>query len=125
MTVLAPEKSYIELRNKVKLLLADALKRKVIGIEELAAILFIFQRAESTYELEAFLEIFNEAFPILKQFEHERRKEVRSNLEEKIKPFVSKLIKKDPLRAALIAKDALHPEMTWEELKKKYPEINE
>lgn len=123
MAVMAPEKSYVELQNKVKHLLANALKRKAITIEELAAILFIFQRTETTMELEAFIEIFDEAFPILKQFEREKRQEVRTSLEEKVKPYVSQLIKKDPLRATMLAKDALNPLMTFEELKKKYPEI--
>jgi hypothetical protein len=125
MPVATLEKSYVELQNKVKFLLADALKRRLISIEELQAILIIFSRTETTYELEAFLEIFADSFPVLKQFEHEKRKTAKGKIEDRAREVVQKMIKKDPMKAAEIAKAALKPGVTWEELTARFPELEE
>ena len=125
MPALAFEKSYVELQNKVKNLLARALQTHTISIEELMAILTIFEKTETHAELEAFIEIFAEAFPILQQFEQEKRESSKSDLETKMKNVVSVMIKKDPLKATQIAKAALKPGMTWEALKEEFPEIEE
>ena len=106
MPALAFEKSYVELQNKVKNLLARALQTHTISIEELMAILTIFEKTETHAELEAFIEIFAEAFPILQQFEQEKRESSKSDLETKMKNVVSVMIKKDPLKATQIAKAA-------------------
>ncbi len=125
MAVAALEKSYVELQNRVKNLLARALQSHVISIEELMAMLTIFKETETHAELEAFIEIFAEAFPILQQFEQQKRESSKTDLESKVKKVVGVMIKKDPLKATRIAKAALKPGMTWEALTEEFPEIEE
>lgn len=122
---LAPEKSYVELRNKVKTHLAKALKTGVLSIEELRAILFIFEKTETHAELEAFLEIFSESFPVLQEFEIGKRREAKTDLESKVKNLVYKIVLKNPLKAGEIAKATLKSGMTWAELIRMYPELEE
>ena len=71
------------------------------------------------------MEIFNDAFPALKQIDFENRSVARGDFEKQIKEIVSKMIKKDPLLATEIAKEALKPGMDFEKLKQKYPQIEE
>lgn len=125
MAAAIEEQSYVELRNKVKHVMARALQAHVITIEEVAAMLFIFEKAETFTELEAFIEIFSEAFPILQKFGEEKQAQAKGALEEIVKKVVGKLVKKDPLKATQIAKAALKPGITWEELVKEFPELNE
>lgn len=117
------DRAYVELRERVKKQLAYALKTGHLELEELAAILFVLDKAEGQEELALFVEIFSEAFPVLKQIEVENRSAVRGDFEKQVKEIVSKLIKKDPLLATEIAKEALKPGMDLETLKKKYPQI--
>lgn len=119
------EQSYVELRNKVKGIMARALQAHVITIEEVMAMLFIFEKAETFMQLEAFIEIFSDAFPVLQKFGEQKKEYAKNALEEIVKKVVGKLVQKDPLKATQIAKAALKPGVTWEDLVKEFPELGE
>ncbi|HRY91133.1 MAG TPA: hypothetical protein P5229_02205 [Candidatus Gracilibacteria bacterium] len=114
---------FLELQNKVKMILARGYQLKTINPENLLASLYILGQAKNRFELENFIELFSAAFPFLKEIREEKVAEARENLEEKVKLVLSSLVKKDPLLATKIAKAALEPGMTWEKLCRAFPEI--
>ena len=111
------DKTYLAIQDKVKNMLITALKIKAISSEELMAVLFILGQTSTTLELETFLDIFKDSFPVLGQYSEEKREVAKVDLEERVKVAVSKLVHKDPLKATEIAKAALKSGVTWEELK--------
>ena len=119
------DKAYLVMQEEIKSTLAQAFKIKAIGMEDLLAILFILGQTDNSLELETFVDIFSDSFPVLKDYEVGKRSETKSGLEEKVRQIVSKMVSKDPLKATEIAKAALKPGMTWENLKKEFPEIEE
>lgn len=119
------EQSYLELQSRIKLLLARALEVRKITIEELLAILFILGQTTTTFELEAFVEIFADVFPVLKTVQLEKSEKEKINVQDRVKTVISKMVLSDPLRAAQLAKDALQKDISWEKLTAKYPELKE
>ena len=119
------EQSYLVLQSKIKLLLARAMETRKIAIEELMAILFILGQTTTTLELEAFVEIFSDTFPVLKTVQLERSEREKINIQDKVKRVISALVLTDPLRAAQLAKDALKKDADMAKLLEKYPELGE
>ena len=119
------DKAYLEMQEEIKVLLIKALKIKAITGEELMAVLFILGQASTAFELETIIEIFSDVFPVLSEFASDRKEVAKGDLEERVKVAVSKLMETDPIKATEIAKAALEPDITWEEIKKTYPEIEE
>jgi hypothetical protein len=118
-------KSYQDLQLKIKLQLARGLELKKIKIEELMAILFILGQTNTTDELEMFVEIFSDSFPILKTIHLQTHEHTKRNIEVSVKKTISKILLVDPIRATQLAKEALQKNVNWDDLVKKYPELNE
>jgi len=119
------EKTYLAAQEKVKAMLATALKIKALDAEELMVILYILGQTSTTVELESFIDIFSESFPVLGDYAVSQKAELKGDLEERVKTAVSKIVQEDPLRAAEITKEALKPGAVWEEMIKKFPELKE
>ncbi len=117
------DKVYLAMQEEIKSMLVQAFKIKAIGVEDLLAILFILGQTNNSLELETFVDIFSDSFPVLKDYEVGKRSEAKSGLEEKVRQIVTKMVAQDPLKATEIAKTALKPGMTWDELIKEFPEI--
>lgn len=114
---------YLGIQSKIKTLLSESFKIKAISIEDMLAILFILGQTENAYELEAFIDIFSNSFPVLKDYQIEKKSKSKTELETIIKDIVSDMISTDPLKATEIAKIALKPNISMEEIVKQYPEI--
>jgi len=119
------DKAYLAMQEEIKSALVNAFKIKAIGVEDLLAILFILGQTDNAPELEAFVDIFSDSFPVLKDYEVGKRSEAKTGLEERVRKIVSKMVAQDPLKATEIAKAALQQGMTWDELMKEFPEIEE
>src|SRR5258708_1573183 len=98
--------SYEELQQKIKLHLSQAVEMNKISNENLLAVLFLLGQTTNVLELETFVEIFADAFPVLKTVEMEKRSKAKINIEEKVKKVVSKLVFTNPKRATEITKAA-------------------
>lgn len=120
-STIAPD--FMELQNKVKKILARGYQLKTIDTEHLLASLYILGQAKSKFELEMFIGIFSDAFPFLQEISEEKTEVAQEKMESAIKKILSKIVKKDPLKATEIAKAALEPGMTMEKLVQKFPEL--
>ena len=119
------DKAYQELEQKIKIQLAQDYEGKRLKLEEMMSILWILGQTTSVLELETFLEVFADSFAVLKHIQLGKRAGEKVNIEAKVRKVVSKLVATDPLRATQLAKDGLRKDITWDELVKKYPELNE
>ncbi|MEK7544958.1 MAG: hypothetical protein AAB551_02395 [Patescibacteria group bacterium] len=117
--------TYAEVQNKIKLLLARELEFHTITVEHVMAILFLLGQTKSVEELEVFIDIFQGTFPVLKTFTFEKAQTTKVHIEEKVRKAALKMITKDPMRAAELAKDALRKDILWDELVQKYPELGQ
>lgn len=115
--------TFQQLTDRVKQELIKGLKLHTIPLEDLMAILFIFSRATNTEELHFFCSIFNDEFPILKGITEEQESKAQLNMEGRIKTAISKLVQKNPMLAAQIAKAAIKPGISWEDLVTQFPEL--
>ena len=111
------------LQNRVKFILARAIQLKKMQEDQLLACLYILSQAKSQYELESFINIFEDAFPVLKEITEGQAETAREDLETKVKNALGKIVKKAPLKATEIAKAAIEPGMTWDKLTARYPEL--
>ncbi len=117
--------SYVELQNNLKQFLAKELEARHITVEQIMAILLIFGQTSTVDEIDIFLEIFGETFPVLRDFDLQRREGKKIAVKDQVKDTVITMIATDPMRAAQLAKDATNNDISWEELLAKYPELNQ
>lgn len=117
--------SYVELQNNLKQFLAKELETRHITVEQIMAILLIFGQTSTVDEIDVFLEIFGETFPVLRDFDLQRREGKKVAVKDQVKDTVIAMIATDPMRAAQLAKDATNNDISWEELLAKYPELNQ
>lgn len=122
---LVPSAPYVELQNQIKLFLAKELESRRTTIEEIMALLLIFSQTSSVEEIDAFIEIFKDTFPMLEEFSSGRTEGQKMEVKDKVKDAVLKMITIDPIRAGQLAKDAIDKNTPWEDLVTKYPELNE
>ena len=125
MSNVATAVSYKELQNKIKLHLAQAVEMNRISHEDLLGVLFLLGQTSTLLELETFVEIFADAYPVLKTVEIEKRSLAKGNVEEKVRKVVSQLVFTNPKRATEITKAALDKNVSWDELVKNFPELGE
>ncbi len=119
----AKDQAYLAMQNQIKSTLVQAFKIKAIEVDDLLAILFILGQTENSFQLETFIEIFSDSFPVLKDYAVSKKSDAKSDLDERVRKIVSKIVATEPLKATEIAKAALKAGTTWEELKKQFPEI--
>lgn len=117
--------TYEELQQKIKLYLAESVELNKLNTEDLMAILFLLGQTSTVLELETFVDIFSDSYPVLKTVHMEKRSQTKVNIEEKVHKVVSKLVFKNPKRAAEITKAALKKDAVWEELVQQFPELAE
>ena len=117
--------TYKDFELKIKLQLARGLEMRKLTMEDLMAILFILGQTQTIEELEMFVEIFADSFPISKSIHLQKHEHTKRNIEEAVKKAISKILMVNPLRATQLAKEALNKGANWDELVKKYPELNE
>lgn len=117
--------SYVELQNNLKQFLARELEARHITVEQIMAVLLIFGQTSTVDEIDVFLEIFGETFPVLRDFDLQRREGKKVAVKDQVKDTVITMIATDPMRAAQLAKDATNNDISWEELLAKYPELNQ
>ena len=96
-----------------------------ISHEDLLGVLFLLGQTSTLLELETFVEIFADAYPVLKTVEIEKRSLAKGNVEEKVRKVVSQLVFTNPKRATEITKAALDKNVSWDELVKNFPELGE
>jgi hypothetical protein len=117
------EETFESLQARVKDRLGEALKRKIIAVDELMAILYLLGQSKTVDELTMFLEIFSADFPVLARIHEGQREHAKGGMESRIKKAVSRILAIDPMLATEITKAAMKPGMTWDELKSEYPEL--
>lgn len=125
MPSVAVETAFKELEQKIKNELVRGLKMQAVSPEEILAILFIFAQAETHEELKLFCSIFETAFPVLRRINEGEQVTAKENIEDRVKEVVSKLVFTNPLLATKIAKAAVKPGVTWEELTIEFPELQQ
>lgn len=116
--------NYIELQNDLKLFLAKELESKRISVEQVMAILLIFGQTSTVEDIDGFVEIFRETFPVLGDFGSTRSEGQKLEVKDQVKETIIKILATDPMRAAELAKDALRSDLSWENLVAQYPELN-
>lgn len=117
------QQTYGELQQKIKLLLARELEFHHITVQEVMAVLLLFGQTKSVEQIEAFVEVFQDTFPVLKTLISQEQEAKKITIQDRVKIAAQKIIKKDPMRAASLIQDALEKNATWEDLVKKYPEL--
>lgn len=120
-TKIAPE--HMTLQNKVKTILTRSFQLKKIDEPSLLACLYILSQAQSQYELEAFINLFSDSFPVLKEIGEQQVESAKESLESRVREALSRVVKTAPLKATEIAKASQEPGMTWEKLVARYPEL--
>jgi len=121
--VISEEKDFLELQNKIRILFSSGIKKGAISVEEVLTALLLLGRAESFIELKTFVEIFSSSFPVLNKIGEEQKENFRTEIETKVKEAVGRIISKDPVMATKIAKASVEPGITWEELVRRFPEL--
>lgn len=116
-------KEYIALQDEVKQQLADFYEIGKIKLEELMAVLYIFSFTETAEELNAFVHIFADSFPVLKEVQIKHTATEKVNMEHSVLDVVKKVLPKNPALAAKLSKEAAKGGMTMERLTEKYPEV--
>ena len=114
---------YTVLQDEVKQQLADFYEMGKIKLEELMAVLYIFSFTETVTELQAFLVIFADSFPVLKEVQIKNRADAKVVMETSIVDVVKKVLPKNPALAAKISKEASKSGMTMEKILEIYPEV--
>lgn len=117
------QQTYGELQQKIKLLLARELEFHHIAVQEVMAVLLLFGQTKTVEQIEAFIEVFQDTFPVLKTLISQEAEEKKVTIQDRVKIAAQKIIKKDPMRAASLIQDALEKNAIWEDLVKKYPEL--
>lgn len=117
------QQTYNELQQKIKLLLARELEFRHITVQEVMAVLLLFGQTKTIEEIEAFVEVFQDTFPVLKTLISEEAEAKKVTIQDRVKIAAQKIIKKDPMKAASLIQDALGKNAIWEDLVKKYPEL--
>lgn len=114
---------YVALQDEVKQQLADFYEIGKIKLEELMAVLYIFGFTETVEELRAFLIIFADSFPVLKEVQIKQKIADKIVMESSIVDVVKKVLPKNPALAAKLSKEASKSGMTMEKILKIYPEV--
>lgn len=112
--------SYQEYQNKIKQHLAQWYEQQKLKLEELLAILYILGQAEDEKTLQFFVRGFSPSFPVLADLIMDEQQVEKESYDDQVQQLMSELIKKDPLQAVALAKEAMQGGMTIEELKNKY-----
>ena len=115
---------YVELQNDLKLFLAKELESKRISVEEIMAILLIFGQTSTVEDIDGFVEIFRETFPVLGDFGSTRSEGQKLEVKDQVKETIIRILATDPMRASQLAKDALRNDLSWDQLVEQYPELN-
>ncbi|MFA6992472.1 MAG: hypothetical protein WC269_04320 [Candidatus Gracilibacteria bacterium] len=123
MKTAAVSKEYVALQDEVKHQLADFYEIGKIKLEDLMAVLYIFSFTESASELSAFISIFSDSFPVLKEIQIKHRAEDKVAMESSVLDVVKKVLPKDPALAAKLSKEAAKGGMTMDKLLEVYPEV--
>jgi hypothetical protein len=115
--------AYIALQEEIKNFLARAFEEERLTKEELLAILYLFGFTNTERELEAFLYIFAESFPILKGLTEKKAGAQKVEFDQGMAGLVQKILHDDPLLAAQVGVEVARPGTTLAKLKEQYPAI--
>ena len=107
----------------VRLFLADALAKQLLDSAQLYLLFFLLENVETQEDLVERLTSLEEDLPFLKELISKLQND-RQDYEDKLVAIVSKLAVSNPVLAVEVSKTALAKNMTWENLIKIYPEIN-
>jgi hypothetical protein len=120
-----PKAGYSPLQEKIKKLLVKNLKMRAMSQADAVAFLLVFSQIGDRENLGEYCELFSGTFPFLKEITEESKAFIKTAIEQKIRLALDKIIKKDPVLATKIAKEAILPGITWEELVSKYPDLKQ
>jgi hypothetical protein len=119
------DRRYLELREKIKALMARSLKMSTEKPENVIAMLFLLGQAEDFDELSMFIEMFAPSFPELQVIGEQQKETTRESIEKRVTAAVGRIVNENPVLAVKIAKEAQRPGITWEELVSQFPELQE
>ncbi len=122
-TQAVPDRKYLDLQNRVKWHLSDFFERGQLKSEQLMAILYLLSFTENVRELEFFLAAFADSFPVLADFVKKKAGEAKTGFDLDIAALVQKLLQKDPLLAAKVAKASAAKDMDLPKLLALFPDI--
>ena len=125
MPAVTEKPGYLELQEKIKKILVRNLKMRTMSQADAVAFLLIFSQIGDRENLGEYCELFSGTFPFLNEITEESKAFIKTAIEQKIRLALDKIIKKDPVLATKIAKDAFLPGITWEELVSKYPDLKQ
>jgi hypothetical protein len=115
--------AYITLQNQVKNQLADFLERGKMKVEEVMAILYLFSFTQTVEELQAFILLFSDSFPVLNNLAVQEEVSRKQAFDQQLAMLVQNVLKKDPQLAAHIGKEVSKKGITMEQILQKYPEV--
>jgi len=115
--------AYITLQNQVKNQLADFLERGKMKVEEVMAILYLFSFTQTVEELQAFILLFADSFPVLNNLAVQEEVSRKQAFDQQLAMLVQNVLKKDPQLAAHIGKEVSKKGITMEQILQKYPEV--
>ncbi|MFA6550787.1 MAG: hypothetical protein WCT36_05570 [Candidatus Gracilibacteria bacterium] len=112
-----------DLVTRLKNLVNDEFQKQNLDMASLMAILFAMGQAQTASELIYTAKAFADRFPVINGFLYEITAQEKHVMEENVQTIIQKMVAKDPMKAAQIAKDAMQPGATFDALAAKYPEI--
>jgi len=115
--------AYITLQNQVKNQLADFLERGKMKVEEVMAILYLFSFTQTVEELQAFILLFADSFPVLNNLAVQEEVSRKQAFDQQLAMLVQNVLKEDPQLAAHIGKEVSKKGITMEQILQKYPEV--
>ncbi len=125
MQTTAAAPAFISLQNQVKNQLADFFDKGKIRLEELMAILYLFSFTETVEELQNFILLFGDSFPVLQDLAVKQEASTKQSLDQSLAVLVQNVLKKDPVLAVKLGKEASQKGVTMEQILEKYPEARQ
>ena len=102
--------------NDIKVFLADALGKNEISFPVVMDILLIFNVATSVKEVKFFVLVFSKFFPVLTPLNKQFETKVKNDFYVKVQKNISKILKKNLIKAAEIVKKASYTQLMVEDL---------
>ncbi|KKQ71482.1 MAG: hypothetical protein UT33_C0009G0073 [Candidatus Peregrinibacteria bacterium GW2011_GWC2_39_14] len=112
-----------DLVTRLKNLVNEEFQKQKLDMASLMAILFALGQAQTTGELIGTAKAFADRFPVIDGFLSEVSAQEKQSMEKDVQAIIQKMVARDPMKAAQIAKDAMQPGATFDALAAKYPEI--
>ncbi|OGJ44141.1 hypothetical protein A2272_02145 [Candidatus Peregrinibacteria bacterium RIFOXYA12_FULL_33_12] len=117
--------SYEDLERKIRHLILNNIEYGKLSIIDGAAIAHILFLAKDENTLKTYVKKLSQEFIIFDEIFEDEKTKMQENLEQIVQNFVENIIKDDPLLATQISTIALNKNVSFDELKQKFPQFAE